>query len=70
MKNILKYLKRTKDLFLIYRGGSELWVKGYTDSDFVSDTDNRKSILEYVFICNGGVVSWKSSKQPIIVDQP
>ena len=46
MKNILKYLRRTKDLFLIFGGGSE-----YTDSDFMSDPDDRKSMSGYVFIC-------------------
>jgi Reverse transcriptase (RNA-dependent DNA polymerase) len=30
-KNILKYLKRTKDMFLIYGGDSEIVVSGYTD---------------------------------------
>ena len=34
MKNILKYLRRTKDLFLIFGGDSELRVEGYTNSDF------------------------------------
>ena len=31
VKNILKYLKRTKDMFLIYGGDEELVVKGYVD---------------------------------------
>ena len=30
--------------------------------------DDRKSTSGYVFICNGGVVSRKSSKQPIIAN--
>jgi hypothetical protein len=30
-KNILKYLRRTKDMFLIYGGDSELMVSGYID---------------------------------------
>ena len=34
VKNILKYLRRTKDIFLIYGGGSELKLEGYTDSSF------------------------------------
>ena len=42
--------------------------RGYTDSDFMSDLDDRKSTSGYVFICNGGAVSWKNFKQPIIVD--
>ena len=57
VKNILKYLRRTKDLFLIFGGGSELRVEGYTDSDFMSDPDDRKSTSGYMFICNGGTVS-------------
>ena len=68
MKNILKYLKRTKNLFLIFGGGSELRVEGDIDSDFISDPDDRKSISGYVFVCNSGTVSWKSFKKPIIAD--
>ena len=34
VKNILKYLKRTKDMFLIYGGDKELIVKGYVDASF------------------------------------
>ena len=34
IKNILKYLKKTKDIFLIYGRGSELKPEGYTDSSF------------------------------------
>ena len=61
-------MKRTKDLFLIFRGGSELQIEGYSDLDFMSNPDDRKSTLGYVFVCNDGAVSWKSSKQSIIAD--
>ena len=49
MKNILKYLRMTRDMFLIY-GGSDLKLKGYTDSSFQSDSDDSKFISGYVFI--------------------
>ena len=62
VKNILKYLRRTKDLFLIY-GGAELQVRGFTDARFQSDKDDCKSQFGYIFTLNGGAVSWKSSKQ-------
>ena len=62
MKNILKYLRRTRDIFLIY-GGSDLKLEGYTDSNFQSDPDDSKSISGYMFIPNDGAVSWKSSKR-------
>ena len=50
VKNILKYLRRTMNLFLIFEDDSELRVEGYTDSDFMSYLDDRKSMLGYVFI--------------------
>ncbi|KAL0405827.1 UNVERIFIED_CONTAM: Transposon Ty4-J Gag-Pol polyprotein [Sesamum latifolium] len=42
VKSILKYLKRTKDMFLIYSGG-ELILEGYSDASFQSDDDDAKS---------------------------
>jgi hypothetical protein len=57
VKNILKYLKRTKDVFLVYGGEDELSVKGYTDASYLNDSDDSKSQSGYVFVLNGGVVS-------------
>ena len=68
IKNILKFLKRTKDSFLIYEGEEELIVKGYTDTSFQSDKDNSRSQSDYVFYLNDGAMSWKSSKQEIVAD--
>ena len=34
----------------------------------MSDLEDRKFMSGYVFICNGGAVSWKSFKQSIIED--
>ena len=62
MKNILKYMRRTKDVFLVYGGEEELVVTGYTDVCFQTDKDDSKSRSGFVFKVNGGAVSWKSSK--------
>ena len=62
VKNILKYLKRTKDMFLVYGGDKELVVNGYVDASFDIHPDDSKSQTGYVFILNGGAVSWCSSK--------
>ena len=43
VKNILKYLRRTKDVFLVYGGEEELVVTGYTDASFQTDKDESKS---------------------------
>ncbi|PKI53617.1 hypothetical protein CRG98_025985 [Punica granatum] len=68
VKKILKYLRRTKEMFLVYGGEEELVVRGYTDASFQSDKDDRRSQSGYVFRLNGGAVSWKSSKQETVVD--
>ena len=51
---------------MVFGGGSDLKVEGCIVSDFMTDVDDRKSTLGYIFLCNGGVVSWKSFKQPVI----
>jgi len=68
VKNILKYLRRTKNVFLVYRGEEELIVTGYTDASFQTDKDDSKSQSGYVFTINGGPISWKSSKQEMVAD--
>ena len=55
-------------MFLVYGGSEELIVKGYTDASFQTDQDDSKSQPGYVFCLNGGAVSWKSSKQEMVVD--
>ena len=69
VKNILKYLRRTKDVFLIYGGlESELVIRGYTDASFQTCIDDYRSQSGYVFCLNGGAVVWKSSKQQTVAD--
>ena len=41
---------------------------GYTDSDFQSNLDFRKSTLGCVFTLGGGAISWRSVKQSCIAD--
>nr|GFB19783.1 retrotransposon protein, putative, Ty1-copia subclass [Tanacetum cinerariifolium] len=45
VKNILKYLRITKDMFLVYGGNSEpeLQVDYYCDAGFETDRDDTKS---------------------------
>nr|GFA47271.1 hypothetical protein [Tanacetum cinerariifolium] len=43
----------------------ELRVSCYTDAGYLMDAENLKSQTGYVFVLNGGVVDWKSTKQSI-----
>ena len=68
VKNILKYLRRTKDLILVYGGEEHLTVTGYCDASFQTDRDDSKSQTGYLYMLNGGAVYWKSSKQDSTAD--
>ena len=61
MKTILKYLRNTKDQWLIYRD-TDLKLMRYTDFNFQSDHDDSRSMSGYVFTLNGGTICWKSFK--------
>nr|GFD21612.1 retrotransposon protein, putative, Ty1-copia subclass [Tanacetum cinerariifolium] len=67
VKNILKYLRNTKDMLLVYEGDlkRELRVSCYTDAGYLTNADDLKSQTGYVFVLNGGAVDWKSAKQMI-----
>ncbi|KAL0439634.1 UNVERIFIED_CONTAM: Retrovirus-related Pol polyprotein from transposon TNT 1-94 [Sesamum latifolium] len=67
VKTILKYLRRTKDMFLVY-SGRELILEGYNDASFQSDDHDAKSQSGFVFELNSGVVDWKSSEQDTTAD--
>jgi hypothetical protein len=38
-------------------------LEGFSDANWISDSDQMKSTSGYVFTLAGGVVSWRSSKQ-------
>ena len=61
VKNILKYLRRTRNYMLVF-SGIDLKMTGYTDSDFQADRDSRRSTSGSVFTLNGGSVVWRSIK--------
>ena len=52
---------------LVYQDESLVFI-GYTDSNFQSDPESRKSTSGYVFTHRGGAISWRSVKQSSIVD--
>ncbi|XP_038875145.1 secreted RxLR effector protein 161-like [Benincasa hispida] len=65
-KRILRYLKRTPDLGILYQKEENLNLVGFSDSDYAGDLNDRKSTLGYVFIFGSGAISWSSKKQPIV----
>ncbi|TFY81825.1 hypothetical protein EWM64_g2185, partial [Hericium alpestre] len=68
-KRVLRYVKGTLDLALVYGGDDGPWVPiGYADADHANDLDSRRSISGYAFFLSGTPISWSSKKQPTVAD--
>jgi hypothetical protein len=66
VKNILKFLRRTKDMVLVYgESNVELDVKGYVSTSYKADSHDEQSQVGYVFLVNGGAVTRRSCKQSL-----
>ena len=63
VKQIMRYLKGTTDMGLLYTKEGSSKCVGYSDSDWGGDLDDRKSTSGYLFQIGGGPVSWRSKKQ-------
>ena len=64
-KGVVRYLASTVDAGITYRGSNTELV-AYCDADYAGDIDTRRSTTGYVFIMNGGAVSWSSKRQPTV----
>ena len=64
VKRIYRYLIGTKSLELTY-GGDKRGLVGYVDADGASQ-EHRRAISGYVFMVDGGAVSWSSKKQELV----
>lgn len=60
VKRILRYLKATSELGIVYESGTSL--VGYTDADFAG-METRQSTTGFVFMMGGGPVTWRSQRQ-------
>jgi hypothetical protein len=62
VKHILRYIAGTLNWGVhLKKGSGKTALVGYTDSDFASDVDSRKSTLG-VFFLNTSLVTWQSNK--------
>jgi hypothetical protein len=67
VKHLLRYLAGTRTHGCFYgRGGGDLKLIGYSDSDLAGDRDDSKSTSGLIFFLGSGPVSWQSQKQRVM----
>ncbi|KAK9685574.1 Reverse transcriptase (RNA-dependent DNA polymerase) [Popillia japonica] len=69
VKRILRYIKGTLSHKLEYRQSSSNDLVGYRDSDWASDTSDRKSTTGYIFFKGDAAISWNTRKQQTVAHQ-
>jgi len=65
LARLMRYLRGTMD-YAIECSGFPVVLEGYSDANWISDSDETKSTSDYVFTLGGGAVTWRSARQTII----
>lgn len=66
VKRVFRYLNGTRGFGIIYNREGEILPLAYSDADWGSDVNDRKSVSGYVFQMMAAPISWQSKKQPTI----
>nr|KYP66984.1 Retrovirus-related Pol polyprotein from transposon TNT 1-94 [Cajanus cajan] len=64
--HVLRYLKQSPGRGLFFPRNSDIQILGFSDVDWGSCVDTRRSISGYCFFLGHSLVAWKSKKQPTV----
>ena len=63
LKHVLRYLKGTTSLGLVYKQGSATSLEGFSDSSHNIDEDDGRVTTGHIFYLNDCPITWCSQKQ-------
>lgn len=66
VKRILRYLKGTKNLGLLYVKQESTELTGYSDADWGGDNDDHRSTSGFLFQIGCAAITWRSKKQTCV----
>ncbi|KAG8492349.1 hypothetical protein CXB51_009664 [Gossypium anomalum] len=65
-KRVLRYLKGTLKLGVMFKKENDLKLMGYSDSDWAGSADDMRSTSGYFFTLGSGAFCWSSKKQQTV----
>ena len=66
IKRILRYLHGTTNLCLHIKPSTDLDIVGFSDADWATSIDDRKSMAGQCVFLGGTLISWASRKQRVV----
>lgn len=64
--HVLKYLKGCPSLGVFYSAHCDFKLQAFSDADWGTCVDSRRSLTGYCIFFGSGLVSWKCKKQPTV----
>ena len=65
-KHVLRYLRGTANVGITFMKCDDTGLNGYTDSDYASCKDDRRSITGFCFNVGNGALSWAARRQTCV----
>ncbi|KAJ0440582.1 putative RNA-directed DNA polymerase [Helianthus annuus] len=63
---IVQYLKGTPGRGIVFKKGEHLNVEAFTDADWASNPNGRRSTSGFFTLLGGNLVTWRSKKQKVV----
>lgn len=62
----MRYISGTRDYGLYIQQSEDLSILAYSDADWASNIDDKKSVAAYCVFVGNNLVSWASKKQNVV----
>lgn len=66
LKRILRYLKGTPQMGILFRWEKSPRLKGFCDADYANDPETRRSTTGFCIMYGSTPIAWRCQRQPVV----